>query len=199
MADTNTYTTLTPIRKVISKAEFDAMDKTGIPVGTTYLIVDLLHESDLDSNLIAKLNLATNALPKPTNQTTGTEGQILALGADGTTEWKDNEPYYDHQISSAIKIDNVACTLMVKIPSTKSTAYATLAELPVTRMQHIPASLLVTDTDGNSYWSSVVADYYADKIYVSGVYIKSDGAVTALVNTQVTITTEIETDTIIKI
>lgn len=183
----------------VSGTEFETMERVNLPLGSQFEVVDLIHGEDVDSDIKGKLTAASNALPKPTNQTTGTEGQILALGADGTTEWKDNEPYYDHQISSAIKIDNVACTLMVKIPSTKSTAYATLAELPVTRMQHIPASLLVTDTDGNSYWSSVVADYYADKIYVSGVYIKSDGAVTALVNTQVTITTEIETDTIIKI
>lgn len=183
----------------VSGTEFETMERADLPLGSQFEVVDLIHEEDVDSDIKGKLAAASNALPKPTNQTTGTEGQILALGANGTTEWKDNDVYYDHQISTAIKIDNVACTLMVKIPSTKSTAYATLAELPVTRMQHIPASLLVTDTDGNSYWSSVVADYYADKIYVSGVYIKSDGTVAALVNTQVTITTEIETDTIIKI
>lgn len=183
----------------VSGTEFETMERVNLPLGSQFEVVDPIHEEDVDSDIKGKLTAVSNALPKPTNQTTGTEGQILVLGANGTTEWKDNEPYYDHQISSAIKIDNAACTLMVKIPSTKSTAYATLAELPVTRMQHIPASLLVTDTDGNSYWSSIVADYYADKIYVSGVYIKSDGTVAALVNTQVTITTEIETDTIIKI
>lgn len=183
----------------VSGTEFETMERVDLPLGSQFEVVDLVHEEDVDSDIKGKLTAASNALPKPTNQTTGTEGQVLTLGAGGTTEWKDNEVYYDHQISTAIKIDNVACTLIAKIPSTKSTAYASLAELPVTRMQHMPASLLVTDTDGNSYWSSVVADYYADKIYVSGVYIKSDGTVAALVNTQVTITTEIETDIIIKI
>ena len=51
MADTNTYTALSSTRKVVSKAEFDAMDKTNIPVGTEYDIVAPIEKTDLSLQL----------------------------------------------------------------------------------------------------------------------------------------------------
>lgn len=106
---------------------------------------------------------------------------------------------YDHCIVSAIKVDNVNCSLATRFMSTKSDAYTVLSDLPLTRMENIAATLIVTDTDGNSYKSQVTASYYADRIYVSGVYIKSDATVAALQNAQVDITTAIEADSVEKI
>ncbi len=85
MPDTNTYTTLTPIRKVISKAEFDAMDKTGIPVGTEYDIVGEIEKADLSPQLQSEID---GKIDKPA--TDGTSGQVLTLGTDGKAKWADS-------------------------------------------------------------------------------------------------------------
>lgn len=107
--------------------------------------------------------------------------------------------YYNHNISSFIKIAGVSYSLIVNFISTKSDEYTLLADLPVTRMDNIDATLITTDSDGNSYKSRVTASYYTDKIFVSGIYIKSDATSSVLLNTQVEIVTAIETDTVVKI
>lgn len=107
--------------------------------------------------------------------------------------------YYNHNISSFIKIAGVSYSLVVNFPSTKSDAYTSLADLPVTRMDNIGATLITTDSDGNSYKSQVTASYYTDKIFVSGIYIKSDATSSVLLNTQVEIVTAIENDNVVKI
>lgn len=56
MADTNTYTALSSTRKVVSKTEFDAMDKTGIPVGTEYDIVGEIEKADLSTELQTEID-----------------------------------------------------------------------------------------------------------------------------------------------
>lgn len=88
MADTNTYTTFTPIRKVVSKTEFDAMDKTGIPVGTEYDIVAPIEKADLSTELQSEID---GKIDKPA--TDGTSGQVLTMGTDGKAKWADNATY----------------------------------------------------------------------------------------------------------
>lgn len=97
MADTNTYTTLSSTRKVVSKTEFDAMDKTGIPVGTEYDIVGEIEKTDLSTELQSEID---GKIDKPA--TDGTSGQVLTMGTDGKAKWADIEPsektYYRHNI-----------------------------------------------------------------------------------------------------
>lgn len=62
MADTNTYTSKQNIKKYTTQAKFDAIDKSDVPVGTEYNIVGEIEESDLDSDLQAKLNLTGDGL-----------------------------------------------------------------------------------------------------------------------------------------
>lgn len=88
MADTNTYTTFTPTRKVVSKAEFDAMDKSTIPVGTEYDIVAPIEKADLSTELQTEID---GKIDKPA--TDGTSGQVLTMGTDGKTKWADNATY----------------------------------------------------------------------------------------------------------
>lgn len=88
MPDTNTYTKFTPIRKVVSKAEFDAMDKTGIPVGTEYDIVAPIEKADLSTELQSEID---GKIDKPA--TDGTSGQVLTMGTDGKAKWADNTTY----------------------------------------------------------------------------------------------------------
>lgn len=62
MADTNTYTSKQNIKKYTTQAKFDAIDKSDVPVGTEYNIVGEITESDLDSDLQAKVNLTGDNL-----------------------------------------------------------------------------------------------------------------------------------------
>ncbi len=68
MADTNTYTSKQNIKKYTTQAKFDAIDKSDVPVGTEYNIVGSIAESDLDSDLQAKVNLTGDGL---TTEVTG--------------------------------------------------------------------------------------------------------------------------------
>lgn len=88
MPDTNTYTALSSTRKVVSKTEFDAMDKTGIPVGTEYDIVAPIEKADLSTELQTEID---GKIDKPA--TDGTSGQVLTMGTDGKAKWADNATY----------------------------------------------------------------------------------------------------------
>lgn len=85
MADTNTYTSLTPVRKYLTQADFDAMDKTGIPVGTEYDLVGPVEKTDLSADLQSEID---GKIDKPA--TDGTAGQVLTLGTDGKAKWADS-------------------------------------------------------------------------------------------------------------
>ena len=88
MADTNTYTALSSTRKVVSKTEFDAMDKTNIPIGTEYDIVAPIEKADLSTELQTEID---GKIDKPA--TDGTSGQVLTMGTDGKAKWADNAIY----------------------------------------------------------------------------------------------------------
>ncbi len=59
-----------------------------LELGTLVGITDPIQEVELDASIINKLNKAENALPKPTNDITGSVGQVLKKTATGT-EWAD--------------------------------------------------------------------------------------------------------------
>lgn len=59
-----------------------------LPLGTLVGTTDPLEEGELDTSIITKLNKADNALPKPTNDSTGSAGQVLKKTANGS-EWGD--------------------------------------------------------------------------------------------------------------
>lgn len=84
MADTNTYTSKQNVKKYTTQAKFDAIDKSDVPVGTEYNIVGSITESDLDSDLQAKVNLAGDNL---TTEVTGgkvkVKNPMTSTGGDG--------------------------------------------------------------------------------------------------------------------
>lgn len=59
-----------------------------LPLNTLVGTTDPIQEGELDTAIITKLNKAENALPKPTNDTTGSAGQVLKKTANGS-EWGD--------------------------------------------------------------------------------------------------------------
>lgn len=89
MADTNTYTSKQNIKKYTTQAKFDAIDKSDVPVGTEYNIVGSIAESDLDSDLQAKVNLTgdgftteiTGGKVKVKNPMTSTGGNGFKLNS----------------------------------------------------------------------------------------------------------------------
>lgn len=84
MADNNTYTSKQNVKKYTTQAKFDAIDKSDVPVGTEYNIVGSITESDLDSDLQAKVNLTGDNL---TTEVTGgkvkVKNPMTSTGGDG--------------------------------------------------------------------------------------------------------------------
>ena len=59
-----------------------------LPINTLVGTTDPIQEGELDTSIITKLDKAENALPKPTNDNTGSAGQVLKKTASGS-EWGD--------------------------------------------------------------------------------------------------------------
>lgn len=73
--------------KIGTETQFQSKLKD-LPLNTLVGTTDPIQEGELDTSIITKLNKADNALPKPTNDTTGSAGQFLKKTANGS-EWGD--------------------------------------------------------------------------------------------------------------
>ena len=73
--------------KIGTETQFQSKLKD-LPINTLVGTTDPIQEGELDTSIITKLNKADNALPKPTNDTTGSAGQVLKKTANGS-EWGD--------------------------------------------------------------------------------------------------------------
>ena len=73
--------------KIGTESQFQSKLKD-LPINTLVGTTDPIQEGELDTSIITKLNKAENALPKPTNDTTGSAGQVLKKTANGS-EWGD--------------------------------------------------------------------------------------------------------------
>ena len=73
--------------KIGTDSQFQSKFKD-LPINTLVGTTDPIQEGELDTSIITKLNKADNALPKPTNDTTGSAGQVLKKTANGS-EWGD--------------------------------------------------------------------------------------------------------------
>jgi len=89
----------------VTRDEFNTMEKTSVPLGTQFGIVDLIQEEDVSSDIKNKLALASNALPKPTNDSSGTVGQFLKKTAAGSSEWSDVQEYLELSDASGTLTD----------------------------------------------------------------------------------------------
>ena len=66
-----------------------------LPIGTLVGTTDPISEGDLSTDIINSLAKANNALPKPTNENTGSVGQVLKKTASGS-EWGDVTIYHHY-------------------------------------------------------------------------------------------------------
>lgn len=73
--------------KIGTETQFQSKLKD-LPLNTLVGTTDPIQEGELDTSIITKLDKADNALPKPTNDTTGSVGQVLKKTASGS-EWGD--------------------------------------------------------------------------------------------------------------
>ena len=73
--------------KIGTETQFQSKLKD-LPINTLVGTTDPIQEGELDTSIITKLGKAENALPKPTNDTTGSAGQVLKKTANGS-EWGD--------------------------------------------------------------------------------------------------------------
>lgn len=87
MADNYTALKSAQKKRYISKETFNSLDLSQIPVGSEYEVVSPIEKGDLSADINNALNKADNALPKPTNDTTGSAGDVLSKTANGS-EWK---------------------------------------------------------------------------------------------------------------
>ena len=72
--------------KIGTETQFQSKLKD-LPINTLVGTTDPIQEGELDTSIITKLNKAENALPKPTNDTTGSTNDVLSKTANGS-EWK---------------------------------------------------------------------------------------------------------------
>lgn len=72
--------------KIGTESQFQEKLKD-LPLNTLVGTTDPIQENELDTSIITKLAKADNSLPKPTNDTTGSVGDVLSKTANGS-EWK---------------------------------------------------------------------------------------------------------------
>ena len=119
MADNNTYTSKQNIKKYTTQAKFDAIDKSDVPVGTEYNIVGSITESDLDSDLQAKIN-STGGGP------TYTAGKNIVI--DGTTIKTKDDVTFDTAVVNALTVASTGIFTRGPINRVPSINFGTSAE-----------------------------------------------------------------------
>lgn len=111
------YTDVQKIEKYISRTNFDALEMAAVPEGTEFNIVDQIHESDLDSDILQKLN--NNAKINTANTFTAAqtfkkditiEGNIIQNGSAYETHaeklYTKNDMIYTRDGATAALADN---------------------------------------------------------------------------------------------
>ena len=111
------YTDVQKTEKYISRTNFDALEMAAVPEGTEFNIVDQIHESDLDSDVLQKLN--NNAKINTTNTFTAAqtfkkditiEGNIIQNGSAYETHaeklYTKNDMIYTRDGATAALADN---------------------------------------------------------------------------------------------
>ena len=87
MADNYTALKSSQKKRYISKETFNSLDLSQIPVGSEYEVISPIEKGDLSADINNALNKAEKSIPEPTNQTTGSDGDVLVKKGGGS-EWK---------------------------------------------------------------------------------------------------------------
>ena len=162
MADNYTALKSSQKKRYISKETFNSLDLSTIPVGSEYEVVSPIEKGDLSADINNALNKADNALPKPTNDTTGSAGQVLKKTANGS-EWGDapsgGVKLYLHSLMSVDPVYIIATT------STPITTYDKFLE------NRNAIITIFTDNIGTSWFNcGVVGTIIAENKHTLYVY-----------------------------
>lgn len=129
--------------KIGTETQFQSKLKD-LPLNTLVGTTDPIQEGELDTSIITKLDKAENALPKPTNDTTGSAGQVLKKTASGS-EWGDASSgggkLYSHK--TTLKEDGNTCVIYSL--SSVMNPYANASEA----IEHIDNGCTVTGRKDN--------------------------------------------------
>ena len=87
MADNYTALKSSQKKRYISKETFNSLDLSKVPVGSEYEVVSPIEKGDLSADINNALNKAEKSISEPTNQTTGSVGDVLSKTANGS-QWK---------------------------------------------------------------------------------------------------------------
>lgn len=87
MADNYTALKSSQKKRYISEETFNSLDLSQIPVGSEYEVISPIKKGDLSADINNTLNKAEKSIPEPTNQTTGSDGDVLVKKGGGS-EWK---------------------------------------------------------------------------------------------------------------
>lgn len=94
MADNYTALKSSQKKRYISEETFSSLDLSQIPVGSEYEVVSPIKKGDLSADINNALNKAEKSISEPTNQTTGSDGDVLVKKGGGS-EWKSNAAFTD--------------------------------------------------------------------------------------------------------
>ena len=151
--------------KIGTETQFQSKLKE-LPLNTLVGTTDPIQEGELDTSIITKLNKADNALPKPTNDTTGSAGQVLKKTANGS-EWGDapsgGGKLYRHKIN-LIK-DDMMTAIIINV-------YRLTPD-------HIPLNSLSTYCNGmHAFYSDEITQRYIGQVYFNdSEHISFDGTI----------------------
>ena len=87
MADNYTALKSSQKKRYISEETFSSLDLSKVPVGSEYEVISPIKKGDLSADINNALNKAEKSISEPTNQTTGSDGDVLVKKGGGS-EWK---------------------------------------------------------------------------------------------------------------
>lgn len=156
MADNNTYTSKQNIKKYTTQAKFDAIDKSDVPVGTEYNIVGSIAESDLDSDLQAKVNLTGDGW---TTEITGGKVKVKNSMNFETTEGV--------ELHSAMVGSSHSTGITYLFPHTTPIGYYATGIVPVIGSKTITPH---TGAESVTYQGLLLPNAYAENNYTDEAY-----------------------------
>ena len=149
----------------ITPSEWDALDKATVQEGDIYHIVGTIDKGDLSADVNASLAKGDNSLQKPTNDSTGTIGQVLKKTETGS-EW-------------ANESDDGAIAVTISAPTTAT--QGTLTEEQLTTLQASDNNYIIFNNE---------IYRLADKQYTAGIlsYTHTGWNGTAMLDKSINIT-----------
>lgn len=165
--------------KIGTETQFQSKLKD-LAVGTLVGTTDSISESDLDTTIVNKLTLASNALPKPTNDSTGSTGQVLKKTSSGS-KWSDEsgKEFYRH----FVKLESGSDTVILNFISTNSATITNVNDLATIANY---SYLIATGYVQGGFAISYITDTSTVEYILDGsveTYSMSDSTITDIVTT----------------